>query len=186
MIYAPVDIAFTMLILIITVRAALHGFIEELFGMAWLILGLLFAVNFYNKGADLVRTKILQDVKILPEVLAFIGLFLIVFIVVKIIAFILKDIVNRINLGGIDRFLGVLFGILEGFLAIALIIFIINIQPLFDGGAVLKNSIYDRFLSGNIKSAYEMLKNQPFTTPANETDAGMDAVIHTNIDAEKQ
>jgi membrane protein required for colicin V production len=170
MIYAPLDIAFTMLILIITVRAALHGFVEELFGVAWLILGLLFAINFYKAGADYIRTKILQDVKILPEVLAFIGLFLIVFIVVKIITFILKDIINRIKLGGLDHFLGVLFGVVEGLLAVALVIFIINIQPLFDGGAVLKNSVYNRFLSGNITSAYDALKKQPFIDPADGID----------------
>jgi membrane protein required for colicin V production len=169
-IYAPVDIAFTMLILIITVRSALRGFVEELFGVAWLILGLLFAINFYNEGATFVRTKILEDVKILPEVLAFAGLFLIVFIVDKIITFILKDIVNRIKLGGLDHFLGVLFGILEGLLAVALVIFVINIQPLFDGGAVLKNSVYDRFLPGNIESAYEMRKNPPLITPADGKD----------------
>jgi membrane protein required for colicin V production len=170
--YAPVDIAFTILIIIITIRAALHGFVEEFLSLAWLVLGLLFAVNFYKKGAAFVRTKILHDTEILPEVLAFIALFLTVFIAVKIITFILKDIIERINLGGLDRFLGALFGVLEGLLAVALVIFIINIQPLFEKDAVLKNSIYNRFLSGNIKSAQEMLVNPqpPLTIPAEAGD----------------
>jgi membrane protein required for colicin V production len=155
--YAIVDIVFTMLIIIIVVRTALRGFVEEIFGVAWLILGLLFAVNFYKKGAAFLRTKILQDVKILPEVLTFIALFLIVFIIVKIITFILKDIVDKINLGGVDHFLGALFGVFEGLFVVSLVIFIINLQPLFDKNTVLKNSIYYQFLSGNVKTVEEML-----------------------------
>jgi membrane protein required for colicin V production len=161
MTYAPLDIVFTMLILIIVVRAALNGFVEEVFGMAWLILGLIFAVSFYRKGAMFIRTKILEDVKILPEVLAFIILFVIVFVIVKIITSILKDIVQRIRLGGLDHFLGALFGIFEGLLAAALILFVIDIQPLFDKNPVLKNSIYNQFLSGNIQTALEMITKKP-------------------------
>jgi membrane protein required for colicin V production len=152
MTYAPLDIVFTVMILIIVLRAALHGFVEEVLGAAWLILGLIFAVNFYKNGAAFIRTKMLEDVKILPEVLAFIALFLIVFVIVKIITFILKDIVQKIKLGGMDHFFGALFGILEGLLAAALIIFVINVQPLFDKNAVLKDSVYNQILSGNIEA----------------------------------
>ncbi|MDR1256414.1 MAG: CvpA family protein [Spirochaetaceae bacterium] len=157
MTYAPLDIVFTVLILIIVVRAALNGFVEEVFGMAWLILGLIFSICFYHRGAVFIRTKMLADVKILPEIMAFVILFLIVFVVIKIITSILKDIVQKIRLGGLDHFLGALFGIFEGLLAAALILFIIDIQPLFDKNAVLKNSIYNQFLSGNVKTALEMV-----------------------------
>jgi membrane protein required for colicin V production len=155
--FAPLDIVFTILIFIIVVRAALHGFVEEVFGIAWLVLGLMFAISFYRPGAAFVRTKVLNDVKILPEVLAFIVLFLIVFVVVKIITFILKDIVQKIKLGGLDHFLGLLFGILEGLLAVAVVIFIINIQPLFDKNDVLKDSIYNQFLSANVKAVQDII-----------------------------
>jgi membrane protein required for colicin V production len=142
------------------IRAALHGFVEEVFGIAWLVLGLIFSISFYRPGAAFIRTKILSDVKILPEVLAFIVLFLIVFVVVKIITFILKDIVQKIKLGGLDHFFGLLFGILEGLLAVVIVIFIINIQPLFDKNDVLKNSIYNQFLSGNVKTVQGVIIKQ--------------------------
>jgi membrane protein required for colicin V production len=158
--FAPLDIVFTVLILIIVIRAALNGFVEEAFGIAWLVLGLIFSINFYRPGAAFIRTKVLSDVKILPEVLAFIVLFLIVFIIVKIVTFILKDIVQKIKLKGLDHFLGLLFGIIEGLLAVAIIIFIINIQPLFDKNDVLKNSIYNQFLSGNVMSVRDMITKQ--------------------------
>ncbi|MDR2802732.1 MAG: CvpA family protein [Treponema sp.] len=158
MTYAPIDIVFTVLVFIIVVRSALRGFVEEVFGVAWLIFGLLAAVNFYHSGAAFIRTKMLQNVKILPEILAFIILFLIVFIVVKIISFILKDIVQRIKLGGLDHFLGALFGALEGLFAAALILFIINVQPLFSKDNILKDSIYNHFLSSNIKFIKETVE----------------------------
>ncbi|MDR1362441.1 MAG: CvpA family protein [Spirochaetaceae bacterium] len=170
MLYAPVDIVFMTLILIIAVRAALRGFVEEVFGAAWLILGLIFAVSFYVKGAAFIRTKILHDVKILPEILAFIALFLIVFIVIKTITFILKDIVDKIKLGGLDHFLGALFGVLEGLFVVALVIFIINIQPLFDKNAVLRDSLFNNVLSGNIKFAQDVFSKQkdaPLLIPGN-------------------
>ena len=166
--FAPLDIVFTILIFIIVIRAALHGFVEEVFGLAWLVLGLIFAINFYRPGAAFIRTKVLSDVKILPEVLAFIVLFLTVFVTVKIITFILKDIIQKIKLGGLDHFFGLLFGILEGLIVVAIVIFIINIQPLFDKNDILKNSIYNQFLSGNIGTVRDMITKQrePTLTPA--------------------
>ncbi|MDR2660146.1 MAG: CvpA family protein [Spirochaetaceae bacterium] len=170
--YAPIDIVFALLLLIIVIRAALNGFVEEVFGAASIILGLVFAVKFYNKGAVFIRTKILQDVKILPEVLAFITLFLIVFIIIKIITFILKDIIEKIKLGGLDHFLGAVFGILEALFAAALIIFIINIQPLFDKNAVLKNSVFNHFLSGNIKLVQDIITKRQDVPPVIPVDKG--------------
>jgi membrane protein required for colicin V production len=166
--FAPLDIVFTVLIFIIVVRAALRGFVEEVFGIAWLVLGLIFAISFYRPGATFIRTKMTGDVKILPEALAFIVLFLIVFVIVKIVTFILKDIVKKIKLGGLDHFFGLLFGIIEGLLAVAVVIFVINIQPLFDKNDVLKNSVYNRFLSGNVRTVQDMITKQneaPLTPP---------------------
>lgn len=170
--FATLDIVFTILIFIIVVRAALHGFVEEFFGAAWLVLGLVFAISFYRQGADFIRTKVLGGVKVLPEALAFIVLFLIVFVVVKIITFIVKDIIQKIKLGGLDHFFGLLFGILEGLLAVAVVIFLINIQPLFDKNDVLKNSIYNQFLSGNIRSVQDMITEQRKFPPATEEAGG--------------
>ncbi|MDR0382437.1 MAG: CvpA family protein [Spirochaetaceae bacterium] len=179
MTYAPLDIVLTILLLIIVLRAALNGFVEEALGMAWLILGLIFSISFYRQGAAFMRTKILADVKILPEVLSFVILFLIVFIVVKIITHILKDIVQKIRLGGLDHFLGALFGIFEGLLAAALILFVIDVQPLFDKNVVLKNSVYNRVLSDNVSSALETVKKRKDTDvgvpPSVPVDAPADA-----------
>lgn len=142
--FAPVDIVFASLILILTVRCALRGFVEEFMSMASLILGILAAVLFYKNGAEYLRTKLGAD--ILPELLAFAGLFLIVFLLVKILEFILRDIVERVSLGTLDRLFGLLLGLVEGFLVVSVALFALSVQPLFDPSALLEESLFARFL----------------------------------------
>ncbi|GHV84071.1 hypothetical protein AGMMS50212_14110 [Spirochaetia bacterium] len=151
MIFAPVDVVFTLLIVILIIRSALHGFVDEVMGIASVTLGIFFAGAFFNEGAAFIRTRFMQNVKIFPEILSFIILFLIVFVLVKIITAILRDIIVRIKLSGLDSFLGALFGIIEGIVVVGIIIFVINIQPLFDKQKVLNESIYSHLLSNNVQ-----------------------------------
>jgi membrane protein required for colicin V production len=147
--YAVIDIVLLVVAIILAIRAALHGFVDEAMGVASVGLGLLFALLFFNEGTVFLKQKVavLENVKVVPYVLSFIALFLIVFVVLKIFTFILKDIVARIHLGSIDHVLGFVFGIAEGFLVAALVVFVISIQPLFDKNAVLENSIASRVVA---------------------------------------
>lgn len=145
---AVIDIIFAALAVLLAVRCALRGFIEELMSMGSVVLGLLTAFFFYKNGGAFIRTKFLPGIDILPEVLAFIALFLVVFILVKILGVILKDIVAGIKLGGADRFLGLVFGLGEGFIVICLILFVLTIQSpsLFDSGPLLQKSLFAKLL----------------------------------------
>jgi membrane protein required for colicin V production len=143
---AVIDIVFIVLAIILTVRCALRGFIGELMSMASVVLGLLAALFFYKNGGMFIREKFMPGMNIIPEILAFIVLFLIVFVVIKILESILKDIIERIRLGGADRFLGVVFGLVEGLIVISLVLFVFTIQPLFDPAPILKGSIFAEFL----------------------------------------
>ena len=69
--FAAIDIIFIILILIFTVRCALKGFVSELMSMASIVLGLLSALYFYKKGGEFVRNKFMQDLEVLPEIIAF-------------------------------------------------------------------------------------------------------------------
>ncbi|GHV21335.1 hypothetical protein FACS189494_06570 [Spirochaetia bacterium] len=149
-----IDIAFLLIALILVLRAALHGFVDEVMGIAWIVFGLLSAVYFYDEGAAFIRTKAFSEVKYLPEVIAFISLFLIVFILVKILTAILKDIIARIKLSGLDHVLGAVFGLIEGIVVVSLVVFVINIQPLFDGDKFLQKSV----VAGVVKSHLDEAK----------------------------
>ena len=157
--FSAIDIAFAALILIFIVRCSLRGFISELLSMASIVLGLLAALYFYRKGGEFVRVKFMPETKIIPEIISFIVLFLIVFILVIILETLLKEIIEGIRLGKVDRFLGIIFGFLEGMIVVCLALFIISIQPLFDPGPLLENSFFADlllpFITGGDKEVLE-------------------------------
>jgi membrane protein required for colicin V production len=137
---AVIDIVFLILIAIFALRCALRGIVGELMSMAALVLGLLSAIFFFRKTAELIRGKFIPDVKALPEIVAFIGVFIIVFASIKILETILKDIIERIQLGGPDRFLGFFLGIAEGLVIVCLLLFLILVQPFVDPALILEGS----------------------------------------------
>ncbi|MDR0645099.1 MAG: CvpA family protein [Treponema sp.] len=144
-----IDIIFLILILIFAVHAGLKGFVEQISSLASVILGVLAGFFFYKNGAAFLKTKLpsLESIKILPEILSFIILFFIVFAVVKFIGALLKNIVEGVHLGKLDKILGFLVGMVEGLAIVVAVIFIIRIQPLFDPSSVLAGSIFEQTFS---------------------------------------
>jgi len=140
------DIVFIILIVLFVIRCYLKGFISELLSMAAVILGLLAALFFYKNGGEFVRARFMPDAKIVPEIIAFVLLFLIVLLIIKFFEGIFKNIIYKIQLGNADRFLGVLFGLAEGIAVISLVLFLLRIQPLFDPSSLLQDSIFARLL----------------------------------------
>ena len=140
--FTPFDIVCVVLILIFIVRCAIHGFISELMSMASIVLGLLASLFFFRKGGDFIRERFMPESQVIPNVVAFILLFLIVFLIIKLLEHLLKGIVEGIKLGKADRFIGIIFGALEGLIVVSLVVFIISIQPLFDPQKVLNNSFF--------------------------------------------
>jgi membrane protein required for colicin V production len=151
----PIDIIFIAFILILIIRCALRGFIEEVMSMASVVVGVFSAVFFYKRGGAFIREKYLENLEIIPEVLSFVILFVLPFVGIRILEHIIKDIITRVNLGGFDRFLGILFGFLEGITLIALVLFVIDIQPLFDKNLLLEKSFFARFLLPVIEKVHQ-------------------------------
>jgi len=140
------DVIFILLVVLFVLRCYLKGFVSEFLSMAAFILGLLASLFFYKNGGEYLRAKIWPDIKILPEIVAFVALFLIVFIIIKVLEKMLKGVIQGISLGGVDRFLGVIFGLAESLAVISLVLFILSIQPLVDPSALLSDSIFARLL----------------------------------------
>jgi membrane protein required for colicin V production len=114
--------------------------------MAAIILGILASLFFYKNGGEFLRARFWPGMKIIPEVVAFIALFLIVFIVVKFLEMMLKGIISGVRLTGADRFLGIIFGLAESIAVISLVIFVLKIQPLFDPSSILSESFFANLL----------------------------------------
>jgi membrane protein required for colicin V production len=156
----PFDIACAILILLIAVRAALRGFVEEVAGTASIILGALLAGLFFDEGAAFIRQRGIITVKIIPEVIAFAVIFIAVFVMIRLIEGILKDIVQRISLSPVDHLVGFFFGVAEALVLIVLVLIIINIQPLFDKNIVLDGSFFARLLLPNADALQRGLQNR--------------------------
>jgi len=141
-----IDVIFILLITLFVIRCYLKGFVSELLSMAAVVLGILSSLFFYKNGGEYLRVKFWPELKIIPEVIAFIALFLIVFITVKLLEIMLKGIINGVRLSGVDRFIGIFFGLAEGIAVVSLILFVLRIQPLFDSSSILSESVFAKFL----------------------------------------
>jgi membrane protein required for colicin V production len=136
-----VDIVFIVLLFLLMIRSTLRGFVTEFLSLAAVACGLAAAIMLYRAGATFLRERYL-DMKYLPEIIAFVVLFFIPFAFVKIIQYVLTDIVDRINLHAVDRFLGFVLGFAEGIVVISLILVLFTVQPVFDVEPLLKGSFF--------------------------------------------
>jgi membrane protein required for colicin V production len=143
---AAIDIVLLVLLALLILRAFLRGFVGEVFSLASVSLGVIGAVFFFKNGALFLRAFLLPGVPLVPEILAFIIIFLAVFILGKILEHLVRDIITKLGLEGLDRFLGFILGVVEGIALIALLLIFIGIQPLFDPSALLARSIFARLL----------------------------------------
>jgi membrane protein required for colicin V production len=157
--FSALDIVFAILILLLSLRCFFRGFITELMSMASLVLGLLAAFLFHKPASAFVMEKWLPDSVILADIIATAALFIIVFLAIKILERIIQDIISAVDLGGLDRFIGLLFGFVEGVLLVTLIVWVISIQPLFDPRPLLDSSVIARILLPLAGSARESLEN---------------------------
>jgi membrane protein required for colicin V production len=138
----PIDIIFIFLAFLLVVRCSLRGFVAELMPIAAVVLGLLGSLYMYKNGGIFLREKFFPNLHTIPEILSFIAIFVIIFCAIKFLEHIIKDIIQRMGLDGGDRFLGFLFGFVEGLVLISLVIWIFTVQPLFDERPLLKRSIF--------------------------------------------
>ena len=141
-----IDLVFLVLIVLMIIHGYVKGFVEEIFSWASLILAVYAAVFFHPAGAEFLRSRGMQNIRLIPEILAFIAVFGAVILVVKLLERVLKEIIAGMRLGGVNKVLGLIFGLLEGLALTAIILFVFTVQPLFDPSNVIEDSIFAQFL----------------------------------------
>ena len=144
--FPVIDIIFLGLIFLLILRGYFRGFVREVFAWAALVLSVWAAVLFYPAGAEFIRGNIMEEVQHIPEILAFIGIFLIVMILVKFVGGLFRSVVEGARLGGIDRVLGAGFGLVQGLTLTALLFFLLSVQPLFDPAGIMEGSLFAEIL----------------------------------------
>jgi len=167
---AVIDIVFIGIIIIFTLQCGSKGLVSELMSVAAVIFGVFAAIFFFRRGSIVVREQFMPERNLLPEIIAFVLIFLLIFAVLKLLEMIFKKIIMAIRLSALDRFLGVIFGLAEGIIVICLLLFIINIQPFFDATSILQESFFAElllpFITGNrleeLAESVVILGNMPW------------------------
>jgi membrane protein required for colicin V production len=155
--FAAVDIVFAVVILILTLRGLMRGFIEEVFSLGALVLGLAAALLFSAALA-----KPVEQTFGIPagwgQVVAFLAVFLVVYIVLKIVEKALHGLAEKVNLENLDKALGLFFGLFEGLIFVALAILVLRWQPFIKADAFLKDSLTARHLVPLVLLAADAVK----------------------------
>ncbi|MCL2186275.1 MAG: CvpA family protein [Treponema sp.] len=142
-----IDVIFIILIALFMIRCFLKGFISELLSMAAFVFGIIAALFFYKNGGVYLRENFFPEMNNpIPEILSFIALFLIVFIISKFLDMLLRGVIYGIKLGGADKLLGLVFGFIEGLVVVCLVLFVMHIQPLFNAAPVFESSFFAKML----------------------------------------
>ncbi|MDR0401073.1 MAG: CvpA family protein [Treponema sp.] len=157
-----IDVVCIGLTLLLVARCTLRGFLSEFMTLASLVLGVLCSIFLYRDCSAFLRGQGLESfigkmpailkrlapglVRNIPEIISFALIFVLVFLLVKLVEYLLADIVDRINLGGVDRFLGFIFGFVEGIAITCLLLLALRLQPVFDADPLLKGSVFAEFL----------------------------------------
>lgn len=151
----PLDVAFTLLLVLVTLRAGFRGFVREFMAVAAIVLGI-GAATLFSAVVTVWIDQIL-GVSIWNHVIAYLGLFLIVYLIVKLAEGALNVLIERIHLDGLDHALGLFFGCVEALLVIFLLILIMQVQPFFSFTEILSTSLYTELLNPLIPYAGSLM-----------------------------
>lgn len=141
---AVIDVIFIVIIALSAIHGAIRGFLDELFSKLAIILGL-FCGLFYNKLL-VPAMPAFNGISFLSNILAFLIIFIVVYITVRIVQKIVGFVFQGDIMRGLDRSLGFFLGIAEGFLVVALLLFLLHSQQLFNVSSILSESYFDRLL----------------------------------------
>ncbi len=133
------DIVFLLIIVFAAIRGGFRGFVKELLSTAALFGGIAVAVLFSGLIAVYVQPYVGSGP--LSQVVAFLGLFLAVYFVLKLFESALNQLIERIHLENLDRALGFFLGVAEGIFLTFVLILALQLQPLFDLEELLAQSV---------------------------------------------
>ncbi|THB66273.1 MAG: CvpA family protein [Spirochaetaceae bacterium] len=134
------DIIFSLILAFMVIRAGFRGFVQEFMAVASILFGIVAAV--WGTAPVASRLDLLLGESIWNNIIAFLGLFLLVYLITKLIERVLNDLVERIHLDSLDHALGLFFGAIEGLLLVSLLILLMQVQPLFSVDQLLADSLY--------------------------------------------
>ncbi|NLC71573.1 MAG: CvpA family protein [Desulfuromonadaceae bacterium] len=117
------DIAILVILGLFLLKGAWRGLLREICSLAGLLLGAFLALSFHEPLGQIL-TESFRLPPTLANIASFLLLFLITVIFFGVLGFLLSKFVKLIFLGGLNRVAGAVFGLGEGALLIAIVLFV--------------------------------------------------------------
>jgi len=141
------DIILIIIVVFTAIRCILKGFIAEFLSMAAILAGITGAVFLSGPVGKIIEKNF--GLSMWSQIIAFLVCFVVIYIIIKILEKGIHAIFDKLNLEKLDKALGLLLGLFEGFLLIAIIVFIMTWLtwiPKVDISGLLQNSTIATFL----------------------------------------
>lgn len=138
--FAVIDFIFAIIVVITLIGGFARGFVENVLNKLGWIFAVILSAMFYEQMAFKLKAYISND--FLSKLAGFFIIFAIVFLVIMILKVILSKLFSGTILGGLDKALGGLFGVVEGIAISFIIIFLLELQPIFDVSPLLRGSFF--------------------------------------------
>jgi membrane protein required for colicin V production len=152
------DIIIFGLLLIGAVLGALKGFAREASTRFGFIVAVFVALLFTQLGSNLLNETFSLS-PLLSSLIAFLIFFTIAYILMLTLGTLLEKTLETIKLGWLDSILGLGLGVLEMFLVVTLIIYILDMQSIFNIYPYISNSeIYTRLIEPYAPKVIDVLK----------------------------
>lgn len=122
------DLGILLLIILSLIVGLIRGFVRELISLATWVLAIGFALLYFRALADELPFAVYNEVARFG--IAFAVIFFAILVIGAIINYLLSAAVSSIGLGGLDHFLGAVFGVFRGGLIVVLLIILIGVTSL--------------------------------------------------------
>ena len=122
------DLIVLSIIILSVVVSLMRGFVKEAMSLAGWLVSLWVAMTFSSGMAELFGSSIKDPT--LRLLAAFITLFVLSLVVGSIINFFATQLVQRAGLSGVDRTIGVVFGLLRGVLLVTIVVMLLGLTTL--------------------------------------------------------
>jgi membrane protein required for colicin V production len=117
------DWIFIVILALLGLRCMIKGFVAEVLSVAAVLVGILLALFLYRSAGQLfVSWGLAPKPEILPAILGFAAVFLLAFLIIKLIESLVREGIAAAQLGGVDRVLGLILGLAEGLILISLVL----------------------------------------------------------------
>jgi len=121
-----IDLVLAILILIAAVRGFLKGFVFEIASLAAIILGIWGGIHFSHYTAEFMNLHFGWHSEYL-WLISFIITFIIIVLIIHLLGNILKKIIDACAMGFINKFAGMIFGILKAAFILSIILILFDI-----------------------------------------------------------